>query len=109
MSVNGIWNVEMLGPYGWEAVATAFLEDGVYRSASENHYSVGTYKVTGNQLRMSSDVVQHGRARTVFGRKEKNMKLSFEGKIKGDVIKGQTRDGKKKYQITSRLTRLADL
>lgn len=43
MSVNGIWKVEMLGPYGWESVSTAFLEDGKYRAASEDHYTVGNY------------------------------------------------------------------
>ena len=109
MSINGIWNVEMLGPYGWEAVSTAFLEDGVYRSASENHYSVGSYEVTGDRFEMSSNVVQHGETRTVFGKKEKHMKLSLEGKVDGDVISGQARDDSSAYQVTCRLTRLADL
>ena len=37
MSLNGIWKIEMLGPDGWESVSAAFLEDGNYRAASENH------------------------------------------------------------------------
>jgi hypothetical protein len=109
MSVNGIWKVEMLGPYGWESVATAFLEDGTYRGASENHYTVGNYEVSGNRIEISTAGVQHGEARVVFGKKEKNLDLKLEGEIDGDVITGQARDDKSAYQITVRITRLADL
>ena len=48
MSMNGIWKVEMLGPYGWESMSTAFLEDGRYLSSSQDHYAVGKYKLKGN-------------------------------------------------------------
>ena len=109
MSANGIWKVEMLGPYGWEAIATAFLEDGKYRSASENHYTVGNYEVSGNRIEISAVGVQHGKARTVFGDTKKEMDLIFQGEIKGDEIKGQARDEKDAYQISFRATRLADL
>ena len=109
MSTNGIWKVEMLGPYGWEPVATAFLEDGKYRAASENHYTVGNYEVSGNRIEISTVGVQHGEARTVFGEKKKEMNLKLEGEIEGDEIKGQARDDKGAYQISFRATRLADL
>jgi len=109
MSANGIWKVEMLGPYGWESTATAFLEDGKYRSASENHYTVGNYEVSGNRIEISANGVQHGEVRTVFGDKRKEMDLKFEGEIEGDEIKGQARDDKGTYQISFRTTRLADL
>jgi len=109
MSTNGIWKVEMLGPYGWEPVATAFLEDGKYRGASENHYTVGNYEVSDNRIEVSTAGVQHGEARTVFGKKEKNLDLKLEGEIDGDIITGQARDDKSAYQISFRLTRLADL
>jgi hypothetical protein len=109
MSANGIWKVEMLGPYGWEPVATAFLEDGIYRGASENHYTVGTYEVSGNRIGISTFGVQHGKARTVFGKKKKELNLKLEGEIEGDEIKGQAQDDKGAYQITFRCTRLADL
>ena len=72
-SLNGIWNVEMLGPDGWEATATAFLEDGKYWAGSENHYTVGNYEVSGNRIEISSAGVQHGKARTVFGKKKKKI------------------------------------
>ena len=109
MDLNGIWKMEMLGPYGWESTSTAFLEDGKYKSASENHYTVGTYEVSGNRIELSAAGVQHGKARTVFGKKKKEIKLKFEGEIEGDKFKGQARDDKGAYQISFRASRLADL
>ena len=109
MSLNGIWKVEMLGPYGWESVATAFFEDGKYRAASENHYTVGNYEVSGNRIEISAAGEQHGEARTVFGKKEKNLNLKLEGEIEGDVIQGQALDDASAHQISFRITRLADL
>ena len=107
--MNGVYRVEMLGPYGWEAVATAFFEDGRYKAASENHYTIGSYEVHGNRIEISVVSVQHGEARTVFGQKKKEMHLVFEGEVKGDEINGQARDDNGSYQISFRVTRLADL
>ena len=99
----------MLGPYGWESVSTAFLEDGRYRAASGDHYTVGNYEVTGNRIGISTTGVQHGEARTLFGKKDRNLDIKLEGEIDGDVIKGQAQDEVGAYQISVRLTRLADL
>ena len=109
MDMNGVWSVEMLGLYDWEPVATAFLEDGVYRSASENHYSTGHYEVSGNRVEISVVGVQHGTTRTLFGKKQKKMDLKFEGEIDGNQVKGHVQDDKGIYQISFRSTRLADL
>lgn len=109
MSTNGIWKVEMLGPYGWEPVSTAFLEDGKYQAASENHYAVGNYEVSGNRIKISAATVQHGETRPVFGKTEKNLDLKLDGEIDGDVINGQARDDSSAYQISVQMTRLADL
>ncbi len=107
--MNGICKVEMLGPYGWEPVATAFLEDGIYRAASENHYTVGSYEVSGNRIEISAVAVRHGKARVVFGEKKREINLILEGEIKGDEIRGQARDDKGSYQVSFRITRLSDL
>ena len=109
MSLNGIWKTEMLGPYGWESMATAFLEDGKYEAASENHYVVGNYEVSDNRVEMSAIGVQHGKARSLFGKKKKQMDLEFKGDIDGDRIKGQTQADIGKIQVTFRWTRIADL
>jgi hypothetical protein len=109
MSVNGIWKVEMLGPYGWESMSTAFMEDGRYQASSQDHYAVGRYELTGNQIQVTAASHSHGEVRTMFGVREPQMQLSFEGTVNGDQISGQAEDKKEKYSITFRATRLADL
>ena len=69
MSCEGVWKVEMKGPYGWETIATAFMKNGKYLGASTNHYSVGSYKQDGDDLEISMNVTQYGDVRPVFGRK----------------------------------------
>jgi len=109
MSVNGIWKVEMLGLYGWESMSTAFLEDGRYLSSSQDHYAVGQYKLKGNEIKVTTTMHSHGNVRTMFGARNRQMKLSFEGTVNGDQISGQAEDKKEKHSISFRATRLADL
>ena len=109
MSVNGIWKVEMLGPYGWESVSTAFLEDGRYLASSQDHYAIGSYVLTGSQIKITATTHSHGQVRTMFGAREPTMELSFDGEVRGDQATGQAEDKKAKYSITFRATRLADL
>ena len=92
MSVNGIWQIEMLGAYGWENVSTAFLEDGKFKAASEDHYSLGSYDISENKVKMSTHHVSYGQARTLFGAKNKKINLNFEGELEGDRVTGQATD-----------------
>ena len=110
MSVNGIWKVEMLGPYGWESMSTAFMEDGRYQASSQDHYAVGRYELTGDQINVTAATHSHGQApRTMFGGKNPHMEISFKGTLSGDQISGQAEYKQEKYSITFRATRLADL
>ena len=109
MSLNGIWKLEMLGPYGWESISTAFLEDGKYRGGSRNHYSLGSYQVSGEQLEISVHYVTHGEARTMFGKKVDEMDLDFKGELGDDQIQGHAWEKGSKYSVTFRAVRLADL
>lgn len=109
MSFNGIWKVEIPAIHGWASTATAFLEDGNYRAASENHYMVGTYEVSSNRIAISAAGEQHGQGRTMFGKREGFLDLGFEGEINGDEIQGQARDTADNHQISVRFTRLAGL
>lgn len=56
MSCEGIWKVEMKGPYGWERIGVAFMKNGEYLAGGPNHYSVGSYKVQGDTLEISVTV-----------------------------------------------------
>ncbi len=110
MSVKGVWKVEMLGPYGWESVSTAFFEDGgVYKSASQDHYAIGSYSVDGDQVAISGATHAHGDIKTLFGDKREDMELQFEGRLDGSEISGQARRADSKYTVTFRATRVGDL
>jgi len=110
MGANGIWKMEMLGPYGWEAVSTSFLEDGRYLAASQDHYAVGSYELTGNNIQVKGVMHSHGQqVRTMFGSNAPSVEISFDGEINGDQISGQAEDKQAKYSITFRGTRLGDL
>ena len=109
MSVEGVWKVEMPGPYGWEAISTAFIEDGRYLSASQDHYTVGSYQINGKQLKVTVANHPHRPDRAMFGAPGAQSGLTFEGELDGDQISGQAEDKQAEYSITFRATRLADL
>ena len=109
MNLNGIWKIEIFGPYGWEPMSTAFLEDGTYKSGSMNHYAVGSYQILDNRVKVSANYVTHGEARALFGKKQNQMGLEFEGDINEDQIQGQASEGEGIYKVTFRASRLADL
>jgi len=98
-----------VGPYGWEAVSTAFLEDGRYLAASQDHYATGQYELDGNQIHVKASMHSHGQVRTMFGANAPQVALSFGGEVNGDQITGQAEDKQAKYSVTFRATRLADL
>ena len=109
MTVDGVWKIEVLASYGWEAVSTAFLENGRYLSASQDHYVIGKYTLTGNQVQVVGVSHAHGEALNLFGVTEKELELTFNGEVDGDQVDGQAEDKKSRYSITFRATRLADL
>ena len=111
MSCEGIWKVEMKGPYGWERIATAFMKNGEYLGASANHYSVGSYKEEGDNLEISMDVTQYGDVRPVFGKKHaEKLQVTTKCRVKNNKITGTSKaKGVKKYEVLLRLTRIGSL
>lgn len=108
MSCEGVWVVEMKGPYGWERIAIAFLKNGEYLGAGPNHYSVGTYKQDGDKFEMTVVVTQHGQLRTIFGKKfAGKLQITLSGKIEDDKITGTSKaKGMKHFDVMVRLTRI---
>lgn len=110
MNEAGVWKVEMLGPYGWEAMSTAFLENGTYRAGSTVNYSVGTYTVEDDRLVVNAAIVLHkGAARTLFGKEGDHHDVRFEGTIDGNLVNGMATDGNGQFMTRFRATKLADL
>ncbi len=110
-NIEGIYKVEMLGPYGWENFSTAFIEGGRFRSASAEHCTSGVYGVEGGRFNMEGNLTQHDSRRVLFGQKYvKGVPIRFEGTIADDTIDGQARvKGDEKYAIRFRLNRLPAL
>ena len=109
MSLDGIWKVEILGVYDWEALTTAFLHDGRYWAGSADHYTVGSYDVDGDKVISNVTTVLHGKSRTLFGKNVARHKIRFEGEVSNDTIKGTATNDEGKFVVQFRATKLADL
>ena len=104
MSVEGIWKVEMMGPYGWEKVSTALLKDGRFFGASVDHYSTGSYEFADNILTADLHLNQHGKVRAVYGTKKREMDTRLEGKLKkeGKIVGKSLAAGKKQFEVNKK-------
>lgn len=111
MSVEGVWKVEVLGPHGWEMIATALLKDGRYFGASADHYSTGSYEFADDSITWDAHVNQHGKVRAVYGSKKSHMNVRFEGKLKKEdkIVGKQQAIDSKKFDLKTRLIRLGDI
>ena len=110
MSAEGVWKVEMLGPYGWESMSTAFMENGIYRAGSAAHYSTGTYTLDDDTLTVDASIfMHHGVSRTLFGQEGDRHQVRFEGSLSGDEVSGMATDGQGQFMVRFRATRLSGL
>jgi hypothetical protein len=107
-NIEGVYKVEMLGPYGWERFSTAFIHDGNFRSASADHFTDGHYAVEGESFNMTGNLTQFVEHRPLFGENEiKDLPINFRGKINKDVIDGEAKaEGGRKYKLRFRFNKL---
>ena len=111
MSFEGVWKVEMLGPYGWEKMSTAIVRDGQYFAASTEHHSVGDYEEDGEKITVRARITQDGKMRTVFGETKKRleMRIDAEHNKSGKVVGFAYPADNKNFKVKVRLTRLEKL
>lgn len=110
-SIDGIYKVDMLGPFGWETFSTAFINDGKFRSASADHFTDGTYTVEDHGFEMEGNLTQYVDHRALFGRKDiTGLPIKFSGRIFDQVIDGEAivPDGSRK-SLRFRLNRLPSI
>ena len=109
--IDGVYKVEILGPYGWEEFSTAFMDAGQFRSASEKHFTSGTYQTKGDSFRMLGKMTQLNRHVTLFGEKGAvDLPIRFDGLITDDVVDGEAyaaREGN--YKTRFRLHRISPI
>ena len=107
-NIDGVYKVDMLGPYGWESFSTAFIQDGKFRSASAEHFTAGTYVIEKHGFEMEGNLTQYVDHQPLFGRKKiKGLPIKFNGGIYDGIIDGEARaqDGSK-YALRLRLSRM---
>ena len=112
MSLAGIWAIEVASIYGWESRGIL-----IFNSAKEhiigggrNHYSIGTYDLSGDDVKITLDFHFYGQPLVLFGSQEKNISVVLEGKHKDGKITGTVANPTvARYTIPFRLTRRADL
>ena len=109
MNIDGIWRIEMQGPYGWETTATAFLDKGAYRGASTVHYTLGNYTVEDGRVRATAVMTTYGTPqRALFGRKDTSFAITYEGELSGeDEIFGHATDTEARFSVPFRACRIA--
>jgi len=106
--IEGVYKVEMLGPYGWEHFSTAFIRDGEFRSGSAEHFTAGRYAINDERFEMEGNLTQYVEHRPLFGQKAvKGLPIKFRGNIEDGNIDGEARiPGDNKYSIRFRLDRM---
>ena len=110
MSLDGIWGIEILGLFGWETTGILILENGRIIGGGNHHYSIGTYQLEGDDLKLSVSVTYHGAPRTLFGSTDRV--LSIEATLKADEHSMQGlayRVDRPDNTMRCQLTRQADL
>ena len=110
MSVNGLWTSEIYGLHGWENTGVVVLDNGRTMGGGRNHYSVGTYRLSENEIDISLVITYHGSPRTLFGSSDSQLSLRFNGQHDDGVIEGSVyREGNPKQTLSFRLTKRADI
>jgi hypothetical protein len=101
----------MPGPYGWETVSTAILENGRFFGASAEHYSIGRYEEDGDTIIVFTRLTQHGRSRTIFGVGSEVADVRMEGAARSESdIAGEAYPSEgESFDLNLRLTRPGDL
>lgn len=111
MNIEGVWKLEIGGLHGWERLATVFLENSRYLSASADHYTIGKYLVDGKKFIAEASAIQYGNIRTIFGSKQEQLNTTLKGKVKkdGSIVGTVSPTNHKAKETPMRLTRLGDL
>jgi hypothetical protein len=106
--IEGVYQVDIMGPYGWERFSTAFIRDGRYRGASAEHFTHGSYQVEAERFSMIGSLTQYIDHRPLFGEKGvKERAIKFNGTIGKGVIEGEARvETDNRYTHSFRLNKL---
>lgn len=110
MAIEGIWTGEVYGPFGWDNGGIFVLENGRIVGGDNRQYSLGTYSLSGNDVKAELLVHYYGPPRTVFGENKEEFTAEITGTRKGSEINGTIRrPDKPQFDLQIRLTKRLDL
>ncbi len=109
MSLDGVWKIEILGVYGWETWATAFMDSGRYLAGSGDHYATGSYEQAGDSVALNTTMVVYDPKRAMFGKQGSEYQVRFEGRYADDRIDGNANDAEGGVLMRFRASKVADL
>ncbi|MDX1422960.1 MAG: GrlR family regulatory protein [Kiloniellales bacterium] len=110
MSIDGIWTGEVYGPFGWENRGVFLLENGRIVGGDNRQYSVGSYRLAGQEMSARLKVHYYGPPRTMFGETREEFPADIAGTLKDHEITGTiSRPDKPQFDLQIRLTKRLDL
>ena len=111
MAMEGIWTSEVYGPFGWENRGVYLLENGRIVGGDNRQYSIGTYSLSGEELRAELHVYYYGPPRTVFGEAREEFTAEIVAKTNESEINGTIRrpDRPSQFDLQIRLTKRMEL
>lgn len=110
MSVDGLWTSEIYGLHGWENTGVLVLKGGQAMGGGRNHYSVGNYTLSGNDISVLFDIIYHGTPRTLFGSSDATLSVQLGGRYNDELIEGSIfRQDNPKQTLSVRLTKRAPI
>ena len=110
MSIDGIWTGEVYGPFGWDNGGIFVLENGRIVGGDNRQYSLGTYSLSGNDVKAELLVHYYGPPRTVFGEAKEEFRTEIAGTWSANEINGTIRrPDKPKFDLQIRMTKRLEL
>ena len=110
MSIDGIWTGEVYGPFGWENHGVFLVENGRIVGGDNRQYSIGTFRLSGSEVRADLKVHYYGPPRTVFGEAKEEFTTEIEGTCADGEINGTIRrPDRPQFDLQIRLTKRMEL
>lgn len=110
MSVDGVWTLEVYGPFGWDNRGVFIMDDGRILGGDNRQYTAGSYELSGNRFVATLSVHYYGPPRTNFGEMREEFDSTLVGDLNDSIIEGTIgRRDRPQFDLQIRLTKRMEL
>jgi hypothetical protein len=110
MPIEGIWTLEIYGPFGWENHGVYIVEGGRIMGGDNRQCSFGQCHQSGDVVEARITTHYYGPPRTQFGEAREQFATELTGRLKGSEIDGVIRrPDRPQFDLQVRMTRRMDL